>query len=59
MNKEYLRNFYELYKEEFLDSEYEITSYEELEDYIFNIISCNLQYDYGVNIDIDKLLNLK
>lgn len=58
MNKEYLKQFYENNKEVLLDSEQEINSFEDLVDYICTTISSNVQYDFGVNINTNKLLEM-
>ena len=55
MNKEYLKRFYEENIEKFNDREVEINSYEEFEDYLIANITSNLQYDFNLDIDIDKL----
>lgn len=59
MNKEYLEEFYENNKADILDNEQEISSLIEFVDYIKDTISSNIQYDFNLNIDIDKLLNLE
>lgn len=57
MNKEYLEEFYNLNKENFLNSESEIESFDELVDYVETTITSNIEYDFHLSIDIDKLLN--
>lgn len=57
MNKEYLKKFYEENIDEFIDREVEVNSLEEFEDYLITNITSNLQYDFNLDIDIDKLFN--
>lgn len=58
MNKEYIREIYEKNKENLIDSEYEIESPEELESMIKSYITSNLQYDFHIDIELDKLFDL-
>lgn len=55
MNKLYLEDFYEKNKKNFLESEQDINSLEDLVDYIHSTISPNIQYDFGINIDLKEL----
>lgn len=59
MNKEYLEEFYEENKERLLDSEQELGSFEDLVDYVLDTISSNIQFDFDLVIDINKLLNIE
>lgn len=58
MNKKYIKEIFEENKENLIDSEYEIESPEELESMIESYITSNLQFDFHINIDLDKLFNL-
>ena len=55
MNKEYINKLYEDNKEIFNESENEINSSEELEEQILAYITSNMEYDYNVSVDTDKL----
>lgn len=59
MNKEYINKLYEDNKETFNESENEINSSEELEEQILAYITSNMEYDYDISIDIDKLFDKK
>jgi len=59
MNKEYLEEFYETNKEEILNGDEEINSFMEFVDYIKSTIKSNIQYDFHIDIDIEKLLNIE
>ena len=59
MNKEYIKELYESNKEKFNNSENEINSPEELEEQIISYITSNMQYDFNVDIDIDKLFDFE
>jgi len=59
MNKEYLEEFYEINKEDILNGEEEINSFMEFVDYIKSTIKSNIQYDFNIDIDIEKLLDLE
>ena len=58
MNLKYLEDFFKLNKMAFEDSEYVISSYEDLLSYILDLNNCNILLDYGVNIDLYKLFNI-
>ena len=58
MNMDYLENYYENHKVALFDSEQEIKTFEEFKEYLYSTILSNVQYDFGIDIDIDKLLNL-
>ena len=58
MNKDYLKEFYAAYKQTFEDYELDINSLDDLVDYLCSTIKSNLQYDFGIDLDTDKLFNL-
>lgn len=55
MNQDYLKKFYNDNKGKFLDNEQEINSLEDLIDYIKFTIASNIQYDFGIDIDLKQL----
>lgn len=55
MNKVYLASFYEKNKNKLLESEQNINSLEDLVDYIYSTILSNIQYDFGIDIDLKEL----
>lgn len=57
MNQDYLKKFYNENKEKFLDNEQEINSLEDLIDYIKFTIVSNIQYDFGIDIDLKQLFD--
>lgn len=57
MNKEYIKELFEEHKEKFIDSEYEMESPEDLENLIEEIVISNLQYDFHIYPDSNKLFN--
>ena len=57
MNKEYIKEMFEEYKETFDEYELEIETPEDLESFIESIIISNMQYDFHINPDINKLFN--
>jgi len=59
MNLNYLNDFFTLNKKVFLDSEFSISSYDDLLNYILDLIGCNILLDYGVNIDLYKLFDIE
>lgn len=58
MNKDYLKEFYDANKQKFEDYELDINSMDDLVDYLCATIKSNLQYDFGMDIDTDKLFEL-
>lgn len=58
MNKDYLKEFYVANKQKFEDYELDINSIDDLVDYLCATIKSNLQYDFGMDIDTDKLFEL-
>ncbi len=57
MNKEYIKEIFEKNKKIFKNSEIEINSVEDLESQIISYVISNLQYDFNIDIDQDKLFN--
>ena len=57
MNKEYLKEMFEEYKETFEEYELEIESPEDLESFIESTIISNMQYDFHITPDTDRLFN--
>ena len=57
MNKEYLKKIFEENKKEFLESEMDIDSPEDLEDVMISYITSNMQYDFDIDIDSNKLFS--
>lgn len=57
MNKEYIKEIFEENKENLIDSEYEINSPEDLESFLESYIISNLQYDFHIYPDANKLFN--
>ncbi len=55
MNLDYLRDFYDKNKEKFLESEDSIESFDDLVDYIEGTVSSNFEYDFHINVDVNKL----
>ena len=58
MNKEYLEEFYEENKNVLKDSEQEINGFMDFVEYIKATIKSNIQYDFNMDIDINKLLDI-
>ena len=57
MNKEYIKEMFEEYKETFEEYELEIETPEDLESFIETTIISNMQYDFNITPDTDKLFN--
>lgn len=57
MNQDYLKKFYNDNKEKLLDNEQEINSLEDLIDYIKFTLASNIQYDFGIDIDLKQLFD--
>lgn len=55
MNKEYINELFKRKKEKFKDSEIEIISSKDLENYILDTITSNFLYDFNIDIDLNKL----
>ena len=58
MNKEYLEEFYEENKNVLKDSEQEINGFMDFVEYIKDTITSNIQYDFNLDIDVNKLLEI-
>ena len=58
MNKEYLEEFYEENKNTLKDSEQEIKGFMDFVEYIKDTITSNIQYDFNLDIDVNKLLEI-
>jgi len=59
MDLNYLNDFFTLNKMAFIDSEFSISSYDDLLSYILDLVSFNILLDYGVNIDLYKLFDIE
>ena len=57
MNKEYIKELFENNKEKLIESEYEITSPEELESFMVSYVISNMEYDFHIYPDAKKLFN--
>lgn len=57
MNKEYIKELFEEKKEVFIHSELEIETSKDLEDYMEAIIISNMQFDFNISPNADKLFN--
>jgi len=57
MNKEYIKEMFEEHKETFKEYELEIETPEDLENFIESIVVSNMQYDFHITPDADKLFN--
>ena len=58
MNKEYLEEFYEQNKDSLLDSDQNINGFMDFVEYIKTTIASNIQYDFNLDIDVNKLLDI-
>ena len=58
MDKEYLEEFYEENKDSLLDSDQDINGFMDFVEYIKCTITSNIQYDFNLDIDINKLLDI-
>lgn len=58
MNKKYLEEFYEENKDSLLDSDQDINGFMDFVEYIKSTITSNIQYDFNLDIDINKLLDI-
>ena len=58
MNKEYLEEFYEENKNVLRDNEQSMNGFMDLVEYIKTTIKSNIQYDFNLDIDINKLLDI-
>ena len=57
MNKEYIKELFEDKKEVFIHSELDIETPKDLEDYMEAIIISNMQFDFNISPNADKLFN--
>lgn len=57
MNKEYIKELFEEKKEVFIHSELDIETPKDLEDYMEAIIISNMQFDFNIYPNTDKLFN--
>lgn len=57
MNKEYIKELFEDKKEVFMHSELDIETPKDLEDYMEAIIISNMQFDFNISPNADKLFN--
>lgn len=57
MNKDYIKELFEENKEAFIDSEFDIKDPQDLEDVMISYITSNMQYDFDVDIESDKLFS--
>lgn len=55
MNEEYLKELFEETKDVFKDSELDILSVEDLKDLLIDYMVSNLQYDFDIDLDVDRL----
>lgn len=58
MNKEYLEEFYEQNKDSLLDSDQNINGFMDFVEYIKTTITSNIQYDFNLDINVNKLLDI-
>ena len=58
MDKKYLEEFYEQNRDSLIDSEQNIDGFMDLVEYIKTTIASNIQYDFNLDIDINKLLDI-
>ena len=57
MNKEYIQEFYQKNKKKLNESYLGIKSVKDLEHYIETTITSNIQWDFNLDIDYDKLID--
>lgn len=57
MNKEYIKELFEENKEKFIKFGYDMETPEELEEFMESIIISNMEYDFHIYPDVDKLFN--
>lgn len=57
MNKDYIKELFEENKEAFIDSELDIENPQDLEDVMISYITSNMQYDFDIDIDSNKLFS--
>lgn len=59
MDMNYLKEFYDNNKKTFDDYELDINSLNDLVDYLCSTLKSNFQYDFGIDIDTNRLFNLE
>lgn len=59
MNKEYIKELFNEYQQKFIDSGYDMETPEDLEDFMESIIISNMEYDFNIYPDVNKLFNKK
>ena len=57
MNKEYIKELFEENKNIFMDYELDIDTPEDLENFMESIIISNMEYDFHIYPDVNKLFN--
>ena len=57
MNKEYIKELFEKNKNIFMDYELDIDTPEDLENFMESIIISNMEYDFHIYPDVNKLFN--
>jgi len=57
MNKEYIKELFEENKKIFMDYELDIDTPEDLENFMESIIISNMEYDFHIYPDANKLFN--
>lgn len=57
MNKEYIKELFEENKKIFMDYELDIDTPEDLENFMESIIISNMEYDFHIYPDVNKLFN--
>ena len=57
MNKEYIKELFEKNKKIFMDYELDIDTPEDLENFMESIIISNMEYDFHIYPDVNKLFN--
>jgi len=57
MNKEYIKELFDEYQQDIIDCGYDMETPEDLENLIEDIVISNLQFDFHMYPDADKLFN--
>lgn len=55
MNNKYIKELFEENKETFIESGMDILSPEDLKDMMISYITSNMQYDFDIDVDENKL----
>lgn len=58
MNKEYIKEIFNEYQQNFINSGLDMETPNDLEDFMKSILISSVQSNFDANIDIDKLLNV-